>query len=186
MQTYLSLSLSHYIGGYFVFPKAILEHLPSFVGRKQSYEINIPSATSLLSTFERGDLSQRNAVGRLCHCRPPQPSTRNSQRTWRTHTWKVGAIIVTLKIFQKYSTSRRHGNLFLFRAKNINADVRDFHLGFTGKTPTINKQLELYYKTSLRIMAVHKYQSIITTTVTVRNLEIASDKFQVDLICSDY
>jgi hypothetical protein len=62
---------THYIRGYFVFPKAILEHIRSFVGRKQSYEINIPSATSLLSTFERGDLSKRNAVGRLCHWVPP-------------------------------------------------------------------------------------------------------------------
>jgi len=55
--------------------------------------------------------------------------------------------------------------------------VRNFHLGFTGKTPTINKHLELHYKTSLRIVAVYKYKSIITTTVTVRNLEIVSDKF---------
>ena len=59
----------------------------------------------------------------------------------------------------------------------MNADVRNFHLGFTGKTPTINKQLELHYRTFLLITAVDKYKSIITTTVTVRNLEIVSDKF---------
>jgi hypothetical protein len=67
--------------------------------------------------------------------------------------------------------------LFLLERKNINADVRNFHLGFTGKTPTINKQLELHYRTFLRIMAVNKYKYIITTTVTVRNLETVSDKF---------
>jgi len=61
--------------------------------------------------------------------------------------------------------------------KNNNADVRNFHLGFTSKTPTINKQLQLHYRTFLRIMAVYKYKSMITTTVTMRNLEIASEKY---------
>jgi hypothetical protein len=60
---------------------------------------------------------------------------------WKQHLWHWRS---------SKNIQLQEGTLFLFRAKNTNADVRNFHLGFTGKTPTINKQLELHYKTFLQ------------------------------------